>query len=1208
MKKNFTHFILLLIITLAGHAILGQQHDLLPRHRIQSDFGNAVIGSNAQGADAILTENILLNEDFSGDVFPPEGWAVVGDGTDNWVSYDGNYAGGQAPEASFTYSPIFEGTSRLATVEVNTAGISSLTLEFKHFLNDYVGDYTLKVESTSDGETWNEVWSVYVPAGNGNIGPDHLFTGIDNSDVGSETFQLAFIFEGNSDNIDYWFIDDVVLKETPQSDVAPIALQGIGSVQGIGVELSPAGTVINYGAETAGFDVNLRINDGSTDIYTSTKTVSNLAFLEETDLEFDPWTTSAEGEYVAYLTTSLEGDEKPENDELTFSFVVMDGVLLYEDFVTGMGDWSVVGDGTTNWGINQSAYAGGTTPEVMMYYFPLFDGTSRLVSPPVNTAGQTDLSLQFKHFLNNYTGGFNLKVETSSDGTTWNEIWSIMDVQGDIGPELIVSGINNTDVGSETFQLAFTFDGNSDLVDYWYIDDIILRVPPQKDVTALGIDGFNPLMAVGIETTPTTRVKNLAASSASFDVNITVNNGTEDVFTSTVSVSDLGGYEETEVTFDNWTTVEGNMTATVTTLLEGDENPLNDQAIYEFTVINGVFRNYVLIEDATGAWCGFCPGAAMGCDDLLHNGWDVAVIAYHNGDNYATPESDARIDYYDIQGFPTVVFGGVQQISGGSATASMYSYYVPVVEERLELPTPIKLDLENVVFSDGTVTADAIIEKVSLVPEGDIVLHAVLTESHIDEAWQTMFEMNHAERLMFNGAEGTPVDFSSQDQHTVNVSFNLDETWVPELCELVVFVQHVSSREVFNADKAEVKAIEKYADVTVTVKDNKGQAIEEALVKFGEHDLVTDANGEAMLADAKPGVYAYTAQKEGYLPGPMSNVVVRIEDKSLEVALIKANVLFAEDFLSDVWPPEGWTQTGDTSTNWLINESNYAGGVSPELYFSWYPVFDGTTNFDSPEIDISDKSNASIILKHRVDDYQGENYSMHILASTDGAEWESVWDLDPPVDIDAEVLILPLDEKYIAAGKVFVRFQFTGNTDYTNSWAIDDVWVIEEIVTHNLTFNVTDLDGGDPIENAVVQIIGLDNVETDADGLASFTAIEDGAYAYTVTADDYVEVTGNINMSGADHTEYVEMQTTGIDEALAAKVKIYPNPAKNAIWIDNLDKATIKLYSITGKLLLTEEDVTGKKQIDLSHLQNGNYILLVTENDAVMTSKISVAK
>ncbi len=54
-----------------------------------------------------------------------------------------------------------------------------------------------------------------------------------------------------------------------------------------------------------------------------------------------------------------------------------------------------------------------------------------------------------------------------------------------------------------------------------------------------------------------------------------------------------------------------------------------------------VERDKVLLEIGTGTWCTYCPGAAMGADDLIANGHPVAVIEYHNGDNFANTYSNA---------------------------------------------------------------------------------------------------------------------------------------------------------------------------------------------------------------------------------------------------------------------------------------------------------------------------------------------------------------------------------------------------------------------------------------------------------------------------------------------------------------------------------------------------------------------------------------
>jgi len=70
-------------------------------------------------------------------------------------------------------------------------------------------------------------------------------------------------------------------------------------------------------------------------------------------------------------------------------------------------------------------------------------------------------------------------------------------------------------------------------------------------------------------------------------------------------------------------------------------------------------RNKVIIEIGTGTWCQFCPGAAMGADDLVNNGHAVAVVENHNGDTFTNTYSNARNTYYGITGYPTAFFDGL---------------------------------------------------------------------------------------------------------------------------------------------------------------------------------------------------------------------------------------------------------------------------------------------------------------------------------------------------------------------------------------------------------------------------------------------------------------------------------------------------------------------------------------------------------------------
>jgi Carboxypeptidase regulatory-like domain/FlgD Ig-like domain len=182
----------------------------------------------------IISAEVIIEEDFSG-TFPPDGWSI--DGGTNWGQETSSNAGGVEPEATFNWSPSTTGTQSLRSAPVNTVGASELDLEFKHLINDYNGDYEIRLESSSDGVNWNVIQvfpSASIPATTENIV-------VTSPDVGSATFQLAWIFDGNSFNINYWYIDDVLLE----------------------------GTLITYDNDLAGMEINGNtiVNAGNSEIY-----------------------------------------------------------------------------------------------------------------------------------------------------------------------------------------------------------------------------------------------------------------------------------------------------------------------------------------------------------------------------------------------------------------------------------------------------------------------------------------------------------------------------------------------------------------------------------------------------------------------------------------------------------------------------------------------------------------------------------------------------------------------------------------------------------------------------------------------------------------------------------------------------------------------------------------------------------------------------
>jgi PKD repeat protein len=213
-----------------------------------------------------------------------------------------------------------------------------------------------------------------------------------------------------------------------------------------------------------------------------------------------------------------------------------------------------------------------------------------------------------------------------------------------------------------------------------------------------------------------------------------------------------------------------------------------------------VQRNMVVLEIGTGTWCVYCPGAAMGADDLVAAGCSVAVVENHNGDIFANTGSNSRNSYYGITGYPTAFFDGTLNYVGGSNTASMYSNYLPLYNQRYAVLSPLTISVTGYNVGDNyfiTMT----INKVSAITATDLRAHLVLTESNIVYAWQGQTHLNYVNRIMVPNENGTSINFTSGNTVTLNLSFTKDPSWVTNNCELVAFVQDQGGKEILNGAK-----------------------------------------------------------------------------------------------------------------------------------------------------------------------------------------------------------------------------------------------------------------------------------------------------------------------------------------------------------------------------------------------------------------------
>ncbi|MDR4987854.1 MAG: T9SS type A sorting domain-containing protein [Bacteroidales bacterium] len=257
----------------------------------------------------LLNAQVVLHEDFGGSM-PPEGWSISAHAA-NWSAQPSSNAGGQAPEARFSWTPQFTGQTYLISPSLDLSGNTSgiLLITFRHMVDHYGGAYRVGLAVRSHGEDWSTVWERVNPVAN--IAAQQVSLELDTEIITSDDFQLAFFFSGSSFNINYWYVDDVQVVIPRGFDLAVAGVDIPAIFHG---EQELMGAVVNMGMEEIqSFDVNWQMGEGA--VHTTSFEGLDLAFGESFVFEAEQHIDVDPGAYILRVFLSNINGQEADDDE-----------------------------------------------------------------------------------------------------------------------------------------------------------------------------------------------------------------------------------------------------------------------------------------------------------------------------------------------------------------------------------------------------------------------------------------------------------------------------------------------------------------------------------------------------------------------------------------------------------------------------------------------------------------------------------------------------------------------------------------------------------------------------------------------------------------------------------------------------------------------------------------------------------------------------
>ena len=473
-------------------------------------------------------------------------------------------------------------------------------------------------------------------------------------------------------------------------------------------------------------------------------------------------------------------------------------VYLYEGFDSDKfpEGWSTSAAGKDNWVISKSANAGGEANEMQFAFMPpLFNATSRLITPALNVKDASEVVVSFKHCLDSQINTYTLGIATSLDTVNWNVAW---EQQYETSDRYEVFEIVSTpDLGNERVYFCLFFIGSSFTLNGWYFDDFIISSQENIDLGMTSID--IPEMSHYGEHEVSFTVQNIGSEPiSSFEAKYTINNK---VFTETFNTN-IETLDFQQFTFSEKIYIKpGDYKAKVEIIsVNGQKDSNESNNIIEKNIATGMgyASKIPMIEHFSSSTCPPCVSAnSMMLQVENENPGKYTYTKYPVkwpglGDPYATNECKTRVDYYEVQNAPELYLDGISQ------------GYSVVTPEALNAAygTPTYADIRGAFKVEGniiTVTADFMSYITMNNVRAYISVNEKTTTGNVGTNGEK--EFHHITMKMLNDSEGNSINIKAGEHTRLELSYDMEKSHMEEIndLEVALWLQNHETKEIYNS-------------------------------------------------------------------------------------------------------------------------------------------------------------------------------------------------------------------------------------------------------------------------------------------------------------------------------------------------------------------------------------------------------------------------